>query len=106
MRIDVDYPDFLYLEEGRPSVFCANGSHGMWAMEGRHRRRIKAEKKAKVVAAVWETVMNQFLAALAILHQDDLKKGLNSSYSSYRPGANNYIIHIVLVQIILFFTVS
>lgn len=36
MRIDVDYPDFLYLEEGRPSVFCANGSHGMWAMEGKH----------------------------------------------------------------------
>jgi hypothetical protein len=35
MRIDIDYPDFLYLEEGRPSVFCANGSHGMWAMEGK-----------------------------------------------------------------------
>jgi hypothetical protein len=35
MRIDIDYPDFLYLEEGRPSVFCANGSHGMWSMEGK-----------------------------------------------------------------------
>ena len=101
MRIDVDYPDFLYLEEGRPSVFCANGSHGMWAMEGRHRRRIKAEKKAKVVAAVWETVMNQFLAALAILHQDDLKKGMNSSYSPYRPGAIYPFLHIVLEQFVL-----
>jgi hypothetical protein len=34
MRIDIDYPDFLYLEEGRPTVFAANGSHGMWAQEG------------------------------------------------------------------------
>ncbi len=34
MRIDIDYPDFLFLEEGRPTVFAANGSHGMWAQEG------------------------------------------------------------------------
>jgi hypothetical protein len=36
MRIDIDYPDFLYLEEGRPTVFAANGSHGMWAQEGKY----------------------------------------------------------------------
>ena len=48
-----------------------------------HRRRIKTEEKAKVVAAVWRTQFIQFLAALAILHQDDLN-------------------HIILVQFILF----
>ena len=33
-----------------------------------HRRRIKTEKKAKVVACVWGEEMIQFLAALAVLH--------------------------------------
>ena len=59
------------------------------------RRRIKIEKKAMVVAAVWGTEIFQFLAdcrasyfALGLfeeqdeLHQDDLKKRINSSYSS------------------------
>ena len=46
----------------------------------------EGRKKAKVIAAVWGTEVIQFLATLAFLHQDDLKKGLNSSYSSYRPG--------------------
>ena len=45
------------------------------------------EEKAKVVTAVWGTELIQFLAALAIFHLDDLKKGMNSSYSSYRPDA-------------------
>ena len=38
----------------------------------------------------------QFIAALAISHLDDLKKGMNSSYSG--PGPNNPILQIVLVQ--------
>ena len=42
--------------------------------------------------------MIQLLAALAILRQDDLKKGMNSSYSSYCPGTIYPIIQIVLVQ--------
>ena len=33
-----------------------------------HRRRIKTEEKAKVVAAVWRTELFQFVAALDILH--------------------------------------
>ena len=37
------------------------------------RRRIKTEEKAKVVAAVWGTELITLLAALGILHQDDLK---------------------------------
>ena len=41
---------------------------------GQQRRRIKTEEKEKVVAAAWGTELIQFYAALAILHQDDLKK--------------------------------
>ena len=39
------------------------GNHGFCR---RHRRRIKIEKKTKVVADVWGTELVQFLAALAI----------------------------------------
>ena len=60
--------------------------------------KIKTEEKAKVVAAVWGTELIQFLAALAFLHQDYLKKGMNSSYSSYRPGAIHPMLPIVLEQ--------
>ena len=41
----------------------------------KHRRRIYTEDKAKVVAAVWGTEFIQFLAALAVLHQDGMKDG-------------------------------
>ena len=44
-----------------------------------HIRRIKTEEKAKVVAAVWGTECILFLAVLAFIHQDDLRKGMNSS---------------------------
>ena len=69
-------------------------------LESAHRRRITTEEKAKVVAAVWGTELIRFLAMLAILHQDDLKKGMNSSYSSCRPGAIHPTIHPIL-QIVL-----
>ena len=39
-----------------------------------HRRRIKTEAKAKVVAAVWGTEIIQFVAALAILYKDDFEE--------------------------------
>ena len=38
-------------------------------------RWIKTKEKAKVVTAIWGTKLIQFLAALAVFHQDDLKKG-------------------------------
>ena len=38
-----------------------------------HRRRIKTEEKAKVVATAWGMI--QFLATLAVFPKDDLKKG-------------------------------
>ena len=66
-----------------------------------YRRRLKTEEKAKVVAAVWGIVLIIFLAAIAILHQDDLNKGMSSScssYSSYLLGAIHPILQIVLLQ--------
>ena len=39
-----------------------------------HRRRIKTEENAKVVAAVWGTEFIQFLAALDIFNEDDFEK--------------------------------
>ena len=47
------------------------------------------EEKGNVVAAVWGTEFIQFLAALAILNQDDLKNMMNASFSSYHPGATH-----------------
>ena len=67
-------------------------------MQKNSRRRINTEEKAKVVPVIWGTELIQFIAALAILHQDDLKKGINSAFSSYRPGAIYAILHIVLLQ--------
>ena len=51
-----------------------------------HRRRIKTEEKAKVVADVQGTELIQFLAALAIFHQDDLKKRMNRIIATCRNG--------------------
>ena len=33
--IEVDYPKTVYLSDGHPEVFSANGSHGTWALPGR-----------------------------------------------------------------------
>ena len=46
------------------------------------RRRIYTEEKAKVVAAAWETEFIKFLAALAILHQDELTNRMICSRTS------------------------
>ena len=42
------------------------------------RKDIKTEEKVKVVAAACWTELIQFLTVLAILHQDDLKKRMNT----------------------------
>ena len=52
-----------------------------------HRKRIKTEEKAKVIAASWGTECFQFLAVLAILHQDELKNRVKTAYFSTCPGA-------------------
>ena len=49
-----------------------------------HRRRINTEEKATVFASAWGTELIQFLAALAILHQDDLKKRMNRIKATWR----------------------
>ena len=64
------------------------------AKSGKHRRRIKTEDKAKVVAAVWGTELLPFLAALAILHKDNLKNRMHLSYSPNRPGGIHPILQI------------
>ena len=46
-------------------------------------RRIHAEEKAKVVAAAWVTELIQFLAALAIFYQGNLKNSMNSYFCIY-----------------------
>ena len=71
-----------------------------------NRSRIYTEEKANVVAAVWGTECILFFVTLAILHQDDLKNRMNSSFSSYHPGAVRRFLHIILVQLILFFKSS
>ena len=47
---------------------------GKQKMYKSQRRKINTEEKAKVVAAVWETELIQFLAVLAVMHQDGMKK--------------------------------
>ena len=46
-------------------------------VDRKHIGRIYTEEKAKVVAAAWGTEFILFLAALAVLHQDDMKKRMN-----------------------------
>ena len=45
-------------------------------IDPQHRKRILTKEKAKVVVASWGTEFLPFLAALAILNQDDLKNRL------------------------------
>ena len=53
---------------------------------GVSRTGVFTEEKAKVVAAVWGTEFIQFLAALAIFHQDYMKKGRNCTKMIGRNG--------------------
>ena len=54
-----------------------------------HRRRIKTEEKAKVVASVWGEEFIQFLAALAVLPRTILKNRMNSSFSFKSSWCNS-----------------
>ena len=42
-------------------------------LDPKHRKRIKTERKPKVVAEVWGTEFIQFLATLDIYHHDDFE---------------------------------
>ena len=54
-------------------------------MSRRHKRRIKTEEKAKVVAAVWGTALIQFLAALDTVFSTRmiLKKKINNRIKAF-----------------------
>ena len=70
--------------------------HFIQLFNSNHRRRTYTEEKVKVVAAVWGTPFIQFLCrTIAILHQDDLKNRMNSSFSSYPPGTMYPFLHII-----------
>ena len=49
-------------------------------------RRIYTEEKGQVVTAAWGTEFIKFLAALTILHHDDLKNGMNSTEDKMKKG--------------------
>ena len=61
-------------------------------------RRIYTEEKANVVAASWGTELIQLLAALAILHQGELRNGLFAPGRVEEEYANQPILQLVLVQ--------
>ena len=70
------------------SVLCRYSDYFRMRGVGVHRRRIKTEEKAKVVAAARRTELVQFLAALAILHQDNLKNRKNCTRTIQKNRLN------------------
>ena len=83
-------------------IYCFHLASSTWKL----RRRIYTEEKAKIVTAVWGTTCIQILVALAIFHQEDFKNRMNLSFYSYHPGVIHAFLHIILVQLILFFISS
>ena len=75
--------------------FMATKGHEMEHLP--HRRRIYIKEKAKVIAADWEKEFIKFLAVLAVLHKEDFKNRMNSSFSSYHRGVIWPLLHIILV---------
>ena len=78
--------------------YCRGASKSAGERAREHRRRIYTEEKAKVVAAVWGTEFIQFLAALAVLHQDDKKKRMKCTRIKWKKGWIHRILQIVLVS--------
>ena len=64
----------------------------------KHRRRIKTEEKAKVLAAVWGQNLFNSLPRELFCAGTILKNRMNSSFTSNHPGAIHPILQIVLVQ--------
>ena len=62
----------------------SSNNKSMCSIPGGHRRRIYTEEQ--VVAAIWGTEFIQFLATLAVVHQDDKKKGINCTRMIRRNG--------------------
>ena len=74
------------------SAFCSNARNG--TEYAKHRRRIKTEEKAKVVAAVWVAEFIQFLAALTTVFSMILKKRMNRIKAAWRNGGfDDHLVH-------------
>ena len=71
-----------------------------------HRGRIKTEEKGKGRRCCLGDWNDSIPCRASYFAQGWFEEGMNSSHSSYRPGANHPILHIVLVQLILFFRSS
>ena len=56
------------------------------------------QEKAKVIAAAWGAELIQFLVALVIFHQDDLKTMMNCTRTIWRIGLIHPFLQIILVQ--------
>ena len=69
-------------------------------------RRIQTEEKAKVVTTILGEHIDSISCHASVFKQNDLKKRPNLSYSSYRPGEIKPILHIIIVQFIVFFISS
>ena len=59
------------------------------------KKKEKKEEKAKVMAAAWLALLIQFLATLAIIHQDDLKNRMNCTRTILRIGCIHSFLQII-----------
>ena len=60
---------------------------------------IQKTRQRSSLLFVGQNLFNSF----PILHQDDFKNIINSSFPSYHPGGIHPFLHIILVEFILFF---
>ena len=74
----------MYKDLGDMNMECGHGFESL-----QHRRRLKTEEKAKVLAAVWGEEFIQFLAALAVLSGMILNNRMNSSFSFKSSWCNS-----------------
>ena len=91
----VDFELFLYtstppvLQHRRKLKNPTSGCKFMFWNLFTHRRSIKTDEKAKVVAFVWGEEFIKFLAALAILPRTIWKNRMNSSFSFKSSWCNS-----------------
>ena len=73
--------DCLYYVQCTLLWMAVNTGRLYSTMDGwHHRKGMKSEGKAKVVAAAWGAEFIKYFAMLAILHQDDLKNRMNCTW--------------------------
>ena len=85
---------YRYMPYFSTAIYLMETSRWMYCKLWDQKRRIYTEEKANVLAAAWGIeLIKCFLAARTILHQDDLKIRMNSSYSRTRMIWRSGCIH-------------